>query len=862
MLSYISGVDDREMWVKMAYILADEYGEAGFDVWDTWSQQSDSYNFKDSRAVWKSCMRPSGGATAKIGSLVALAVQAGYRSNGCAKPVDPAERERIAAERAERLAREAAAAERDAAEAAELAATIWTAAVASGHPYLTRKQVEGYGTRVAAAIELPFVDDETGEIGTMTVRNALLIPVYQGPRHLCGLQYITADGKKLPIRGTPMRGGYMVIGRPVRGGVVVICEGWATGASIHAATGYCVVVAFNAGNLKHVAAKIRAAMPDAEIIIAADDDAFTDGNPGLRAANSAASEVGGTVALPMWAGDREQGTDFNDLHCAEGMTAVRMCFEDPQQPEDDGPGQQPDDMPEPPPYYDEIPPSRDDRAPVAMHDPIDIFAEFPVPPIARDMLPAAITDYAFDQAALVGVDPAMIAIPALVTCAAALHDDLQIQPMKYEKGWTESARLWCAVVGAPSVKKTPSIKRATRRLRKLDIDLHATNSAAQAQYIAQSEQWKEDKKDAKKSGAPMPAAPEAPKNERLVVEDATVEALAYIMKDNTRGLLCIQDELSGWFGAMDVYSGGKGGGSKDRAFHLQCYNGGPKLVDRIGRGSTLVPNTSYCMIGGIQPDAIRRIAQNMTDDGLMQRFMIIIGKNAPENDRPEDDSAVRAYRDLVDHLYAISAGGDRVVLLSADAQQVRIRMKAFETELVDYPALPGGLRSHIGKWSGLFARLCLIFHAIECAGARAHPLEYDVSGDTAERVERLMREYLLPHALAYYTDILGAAGDLEHSRWIAGHILSKKLETVTNRDLLRAYKQWRGLDDFRRQRITESLCDMGWMTPVGDAARSKRGAHTWAINARVHEVFAAKAAAEAERRERIRIELQNICRNA
>ena len=867
MLSYISGVDDREMWVKMAHILADEYGEAGFDVWDAWSQGASTYKSRAARAVWKSCMRPSGGATAKIGSLVALAVQAGYRSNGCAKPVDPAERERIATERAERLAREAAAAERDAAEAAELAAAIWTAAVASGHPYLTRKQVEGYGTRVAAAIELPFVDDETGEIGTMTVRDALLIPVYQGPRHLCGLQYITADGKKLPIRGTPMRGGYMVIGRPVRGGVVVICEGWATGASIHAATGYCVVVAFNAGNLKPVAEKIRAAMPDAQLCIAADDDATTKGNPGYRAANAAALAVGALVVYPLWAGGRGDGTDFNDLQIAEGVEAVRACFEDPQEPqypEDDehgvSVGPRAIDMGDG--VWQDGAPAYDDPEPAQQHEPLDIFAEAVVPSIERDMLPRAIADYAFDQSELIGVETSMIGIPGLVACAAALHDDIRIQPRRYEKEWTESARLWCAVVGAPSVKKSPSIKRATKRLRKIDIDLHEKNTANQASYNDALEKWKEDKKDAKKNGGPVSAPPEAPKNTRMVVEDATVEALADIMKDNTRGLLCIQDELSGWFGAMDVYSGSKGGGSKDRAFHLQCYNGGPKLVDRIGRGNTLVPNTSYCMIGGIQPDAIRKIASGMTDDGLMQRFMIVVGGNTRSIDRESDGDAIRGYADLIDWLYGLQAASERRVILTDEAHKVREDFEEYTRTLITYPAFPGGLRSHLGKWEGLFARLLLLYHSIECYSQRKHPLALQVSGATAECVVRLMRNFLLPHSLAYYTDILGAAGDLEHSRWIAGHILSKKLETVTNRDLLRAYKQWRGLDDWRRQRITESLCDMGWMTPVGDAARSKRGAHTWAINARVHEVFAAKAAAEAERRERIRIELQNICRNA
>ena len=52
----------------------------------------------------------------------------------------------------------------------------------------------------------------------------------------------------------------------------VVCEGYATGASIHEATGYCVHVAFNAGNLISVAKTIRQQHSESKIFIAADDD--------------------------------------------------------------------------------------------------------------------------------------------------------------------------------------------------------------------------------------------------------------------------------------------------------------------------------------------------------------------------------------------------------------------------------------------------------------------------------------------------------------------------------------------------------------------------------------------------------------
>lgn len=498
-------------------------------------------------------------------------------------------------------------------------------------------------------------------------------------------------------------------------------------------------------------------------------------------------------------------------------------------------------------------PANDNVTPPADPKPLNIFAEFAAPGIELGMLPRVIADYALECGELVGVDPAMVAMPALVACAAALHDDVKIQPKRHETGWTESARLWCAIVGSPSVKKSPAIRRGTKRLRKIDHDLAEENARKAADYATNMEVFKDTKKEAKKAGL-VASPPEKPAMHRMVVEDITIEALSEVLKDNSRGVLCIQDELSGWFGSMDAYSGGKTG-NKDRAAWLQAYNGGFRQVDRVMRGSVHIPNFSVSMIGGIQPDAIRRIAKDMTDDGLMQRFMIVIGRNAKEHDRMEQLGVNRAFGELVDHLYGVQPGSGPV-MLSEGAHIVRERLLAYAAELADYAALPSGLRSHLGKWSGLFARLLLVYHAIECAEDRIHPCDELVSQQCAEQVERLMRGFLLPHAIAYYTDILGASGDLEHARWVAGHILSKGVATVSNRDLVQSYKQWRGMDDWGRQRVMQVLEDAGWVWPFAeDGKPARRGASTWVVNGHVHQVFAQRAADEAERRGRIRAEL-------
>lgn len=201
-------------------------------------------------------------------------------------------------------------------QAAAEAADLWARAEPSDdHPYLRRKGITGIGARVLA-----------GE---------LLIPMRHGPGALVGLQRIQPDGAKFFIKGAPSGGAYTVIGKPSKAGPVVICEGYATAISIHLATGWCVVVVFSAGNLLSVSRKIRAALPEAEIIIAADDDAWTDGNPGVTHAREAAAEIGARVCVPRWSGDRPvKHTDFNDLHADEGLDAVRACLTEPGAPSD------------------------------------------------------------------------------------------------------------------------------------------------------------------------------------------------------------------------------------------------------------------------------------------------------------------------------------------------------------------------------------------------------------------------------------------------------------------------------------------------------------------------------------------------
>jgi len=218
-------------------------------------------------------------------------------------PMSAAERERIDATMARRAAKEAD----DYNAAAKRARRDWdaaNAAPADHHPYLTKKGIEAHGTRV----------DGQGR---------LIIPVMIDGA-IVSLQRITRDGGKKFMAGGRTAGGSFPIGdvAAAQQGTIVFCEGFATGASIHEATGHPVIVAFNCGGLEPVIGSFRAQYPNARFVIAADNDQWTKGNPGLTAARAAAKAHNCLVAAPVFADLDGKPTDFNDLHAQAGREAV------------------------------------------------------------------------------------------------------------------------------------------------------------------------------------------------------------------------------------------------------------------------------------------------------------------------------------------------------------------------------------------------------------------------------------------------------------------------------------------------------------------------------------------------------------
>jgi hypothetical protein len=484
------------------------------------------------------------------------------------------------------------------------------------------------------------------------------------------------------------------------------------------------------------------------------------------------------------------------------------------------------------------------------------------PELSHRHIPEAINDFVFDTAARMGCDPSSPALSCIVSCASVASDDWKVQPKRHDYTWIESARLWGALLGPPSIMKTPVINACTKPIDKLDVAARLRHADAMRTYKQQMKAAKADKS----GGTPEP---KHPKLDRYLVENTTTEALSEILREDddthqcapARKVLCRHDEMSEFFANLDRYTpGGKGGG--DRGAYLRLWNGGRYSVDRIGRGSFASPNWSATFLGGMQPEPIQKIAKNTAEDGLLQRFLFVVpGTQAPGVDRKPATSASDRYDALFPVLAAMhppktpDGKHTQVVTLQYDAYQHREAVEARAGVLALMPDTSPQLLAALGKWPGQFARLALTYHLIELADARAthtaSPNPLVISEQTARRAAAFMLEIVLPHLLRAHR-MMFSTTQTGHAEWIAGYILAARFERITSRDVVRAYGALRppeAKDELAA--VMDSLVTLGWLEPE-TPANPVKPVHAWAVNPSVHIRFAERAEREQERREKAR----------
>lgn len=625
------------------------------------------------------------------------------------RPFAPSEREAFIRQCEDaRREREEADARRQA-EAATKAAEIWKASepAPEDHPYLKRKGVKPHSIRQQGG--------------------RLVIPARAGA-DLHSLQFVTGEGDKRFLTGGRVGGCYHAIGKPEA--VLCIAEGYATAATIHEATGYAVAVAFDAGNLEPVALALRAKYPDLELVLCADDDAATTGNPGITKAAAAARAVGGLLAVPRFGPNRPDGvSDFNDLAKLQGPEDVRACIKARERMV----------------AAQAMPPSEPAR-----HHAIEGAAEWPEPmplnaethsePYPLDALPGVIGEAVREVVGFVQCPDALAACSALSAVSLALQGLADVQRAE---GLSGPCSLYLLAIAESGERKTTCDGHFLSAVREWEAEQTDVMAPEVAKHAAALKAWEAKRKGVlgkiealSSKGSETETEeraladleqerPPAVRVPRLIFGDTTPEALAWRLASGWPSAGVMSSEAGIVFGGHGMKSDSQ---LRSLALLNVLWEGGTQAVDRRQSESFTLRGARLSMGLAAQLDTARAFFEATKGlargSGFAARFLIAwpgstqgtrLYREAPVN-WPRRSAFHRRIFELLSIPLSLSDSGELsppIIRLSAPAREI---WADFHDEVEREQGIGGDMeqvRDVASKSADNAARLAALFHVFE-----------------------------------------------------------------------------------------------------------------------------------------------------
>lgn len=486
---------------------------------------------------------------------------------------------------------------------------------------------------------------------------------------------------------------------------------------------------------------------------------------------------------------------------------------------------------------------RDRNAAPGADDPWDDPKPLPEPlpqvmPYASDLLPKAVGDAVGDIAERMQCPPDFPAAAMLVAMAAVIGCRVGIRPRRFDD-WLVVPNLWGCVVGRPSLKKSPAIATAEKRVRAIEAR-DAARLADALQSIGTDELLAEARvksikariDKAMKTGDEATArtlaqeiaeietqAPPIPR--RIITTDPTIEKLVDMLNVHRFGMLLWVDELVGWMRSLD-----RDDRAGVRQQFLTLWNGQGRLnIDRIMRGETVCDSPCVSLFGCATPGGIGdyvSAAQNggRGDDGLVQRMQILVWPDSPREYAHVDrwpnaearnqlvevfetladlDPEQFAQRDQFDDgsgIPWVRFGADGQAIFDAWECSIQRRLRA--GELVEE------LESHLAKYASMVPSIALVIHL--AMGGRG-----PVSGSAASMAVR-WAEYLESHANRLYGNCKAP------ERQVAEPLLRRLLDWPAGKPIrVRAIREkgWAHLTNSEAiKQALELLADHGWLRAV------------------------------------------------
>lgn len=491
------------------------------------------------------------------------------------------------------------------------------------HPYLARKAAAAHGLRL--------------------YKGALLVPVRDLAGTLHGLQFISPGGVKRFLKGGRVRGlcdwlGDLPLPPGDEQSTLLVAEGVATAASLREASGHAVVIAFHAGNLGPVSAALRARYPGARIVVCADDDHLTPGNPGHTHAVKAARAIGGLVAVPDFGGDRPaDATDFNDLHQLHGPSAVWTALAAAS-------------ATQPVSGMNSSTPATDTSIPKSSWpDPEPLTAPVDCQPYPIEVLPALLRDAVLEAQAFIQAPAALVACSALSALSIAAQGIVNVRRDAQLVG---PVSLYLLSVAESGERKTSCDRIFGAALRDWERDralacarelaeFETTAASYEAKKAGLLESIKRKRRDAQDTAeddraltdlrATAPAPVTVP---RLLYADATPEALSHALATGWPSAAVLSAEAGAVFGAHGM---GYETILRNLALLNVLWDGGEIAVDRRSKPSFRLRDRRLTFGVMVQPEALRAFIERAgalpRGSGFIARFLIA-WPNSTQGHRP------------------------------------------------------------------------------------------------------------------------------------------------------------------------------------------------------------------------------------
>ena len=455
-----------------------------------------------------------------------------------------------------------------------------------------------------------------------------------------------------------------------------------------------------------------------------------------------------------------------------------------------------------------------------------------------ELLPEALRPWVVDLAERLQVPPDYPAAALTVMLAGTLGRRASIRPQQFDN-WVVVPNLWGAVIGRSGVMKSPVLHAVMGPLRRRQALAMAVYESERDAYQRQLQKYPTQKRsrrprtatvaeDCEERAAWDAEPPTPPVCTRYLVNEASIEKLHLILKENPQGVLYLRDELSGWIAQLDHR-----GRERERAFFLETWDGdGDFTFDRVGRGTVYTSHLCLSVFGGLQPARLRQyLADAVTggagDDGFVQRFQILVwpdvGPSWEDIDRLPDTRAERRVEEILDRLLLISPEDPFRARFSAAAQELFGVWRKELEQKIRGANLPPALESHLAKSRSLLPKLALIFHLA------ADGMEEEIPLVEAQRAANFCT-YLEAHARRVYGCVAS---------------LPLRLAATLGQQLRRGslgngfgvgdvYLQgWAGLDTAERARVAIGvLVDAGWVRPssVPGGRKESVGREEYMIN--------------------------------